>query len=175
MDDDKSRKNQRKPSQSRIPVLDEADADSDTLSLPAASAAFGPSRLLEAMVESGCTLDIVQSIRDWTDGGMLVCTGPDGVHVDCLKAVIPLFHRILERARPESFGEQTVRVADAESLLLLKLIAFRPLDQEDMCGILAANAGRLDLDWVRREATLAGIDVQRMTAFERMVQEFYVD
>lgn len=132
-------------------------------------------RLLEAMVESGCTLDIVQSIRDWTDGGMLVCTGPDGVHVDCLKAVIPLFHRILERARPESFGEQTVRVADAESLLLLKLIAFRPLDQEDMCGILAANAGRLDLDWVRREATLAGIDVQRMTAFERMVQEFYVD
>ena len=91
-----------------------------------------------------------------------------------LKAVIPVFHRILERARPESFGKQTVRVADAEGLLLLKLIAFRPLDQEDIRGILAANADRLDLDWVRREASLAGLDPQRMTDFESMVREFYV-
>lgn len=131
-------------------------------------------RLLEAMVESGCTLDVMQSIRDWTDGGMLAITGPGGVHVDCLKAVIPVFHRILERARPEKFGEQAVRVADAEGLLLLKLIAFRPLDQEDICGILAANANQLELDWVRREATLAGIDAQRMAQFELMVEEFYV-
>ncbi|MEK6257113.1 MAG: nucleotidyltransferase [Planctomycetota bacterium] len=131
-------------------------------------------RLLEALVESGCTLDVTQSIRDWTDGGMLVFTGPDGVPVDCLKAVIPVFHRILERARPESFGEQTVRVADAEGLLLLKLIAFRPLDQEDIRGILAANAEQLDLDWVRREASLAGLDAQRMGDFESMVGEFYV-
>ncbi|MBC8116366.1 MAG: nucleotidyltransferase [Candidatus Saccharimonas sp.] len=131
-------------------------------------------RLLEAMVESGCTLDVMQGIRDWTEGGMLVVTGPGGVHVDCLKAVIPVFHRILERARPESFGEQTVRVADAEGLLLLKLIAFRPLDQEDIRGILAANAEQLDLDWVRREASLAGLDAQRMGDFESMVGEFYV-
>lgn len=131
-------------------------------------------RLLEAMVESGCTLDLMQSIRDWTDGGMLVVTGPGGVHVDCLKAVIPLFHRILERARPETFGGQSVRVADAEGLMLLKLIAFRPLDQEDIRGILAANANRLDLDWVRQEASLAGIDPLRMTEFESMVREFYV-
>ncbi len=131
-------------------------------------------RLLEAMVESGCTLDVMQSVRDWTDGGMLAVTGPGGVHIDCLKAVIPVFHRILERARPEPFGEQTVRVADAEGLLLLKLIAFRPLDQEDICGILAANVDRLDLDWVRQEASLAGLDPQRMAEFELMVREFYV-
>lgn len=131
-------------------------------------------RLLEAMVESGCTLDVMQSVRDWTDGGMFVLTGPGGVHIDCLKAVIPVFHRILERARPEPFGEQTVRVADAEGLLLLKLIAFRPLDQEDICGILAANVDRLDLDWVRREASLAGLDPQRMAEFELKVREFYV-
>lgn len=130
--------------------------------------------LLEAMVESGCTLDVMQGIRDWTEGGMLVFTGPGGVPVDCLKAVIPVFHRILERARPEPFGEQTVSVADAESLVLLKLIAFRPLDQEDIRGILAANANRLDLDWVRRGATLAGLDPQRMAEFELMLREFYV-
>ena len=65
-------------------------------------------------------------------------------------------------------------MADAEGLLLLKLIAFRPLDQEDICGILAANANQLELDWVRREATLAGLDPQRMAQFELMVEEFYV-
>ncbi len=132
-------------------------------------------RLLEAMVESGCTLDVMQSIHHWTDGGMLAITGPGGIHVDCLKAVIPVFHRILERARPEQFGQQIVRVADAEGLLLLKLIAFRPLDQEDMRGILAANVDRLELDWVRQEATLAGLDPQRTAQFELMVREFYVD
>ena len=131
-------------------------------------------RLLEALVESGCTLDVTQAIRDWTEGGMLVITGPGGVHVDCLKAVIPVFHRILERARPESFGKQTVRVADAEGLLMLKLIAFRPLDQEDIRGLLAANAEQLDLDWVRREVALAGLDAQRVADFESMVSEFYV-
>ena len=34
MDDDKRRKNQRKPSQSKIPVLDGAVVDSDTLVTP---------------------------------------------------------------------------------------------------------------------------------------------
>ena len=65
-----------------------------------------------------------------------------------------------------------MRVADAEGLLLLKLIAFRSLDQEGIRGILAANVGRFGLDWVRHEATLAGLDPNRMAEFEGMVQEF---
>ena len=66
------------------------------------------------------------------------------------------------------------RVADAESLLLLKLIAFRPLDQEDIRGILTKNAGGLDLDWVRREAAELGLDQQRRDDFEELVQDFYL-
>ena len=58
--------------------------------------------------------------------------------------------------------------------MLLKLIAFRPLDQEDIRGILLANVGRLDLDWVRHEARLAGLDDERLTAFEAFVCEFYI-
>jgi hypothetical protein len=64
-------------------------------------------------------------------------------------------------------------VADAEGLLLLKLIAFRPLDQEDIRGILTKNAGELDLDWVRREASYAGLDQQRLDDFEQLVKDFY--
>ena len=65
-------------------------------------------------------------------------------------------------------------MVDAEGLLLLKLIAFRPLDQEDIRGILLANANRLELDWVREEARLAGLDEERLTTFEAFVREFYV-
>ena len=43
-----------------------------------------------------------------------------------------------------------------------------------MRGILAANANRLDLDWVRREATLAGIDKPTTAEFEAMIREFYI-
>jgi hypothetical protein len=90
-----------------------------------------------------------------------------------VKPVIGVFHRIIERATDESFLKQVVRVADAESLLLLKLLAFRPLDQEDIRGILTKNAGALDLDWVRREAAELGLEEQRLGDFEQLVQSFY--
>ena len=130
--------------------------------------------LFEAMINAGCRFDMVEAIRQWGTDGMLVVRWPSGVQVDLLKPVVPVFHRILERAREEPFGDGTLRVVDAEGLLLLKLIAFRPLDQEDIRGILLANANRLDLDWVRTEARLAGLDEDRLATFESFVREFYV-
>ena len=58
--------------------------------------------------------------------------------------------------------------------LLLKLIAFRPLDQKDICSILLANPDRLGLDWFRTEACLTGLDEERLTVFESFVRKFYV-
>ena len=56
----------------------------------------------------------------------------------------------------------------------MKLIAFRPRDQEDIRGILAANPGGIDLDWVRREGhELIPNDDPRKAEFERLVDESY--
>ncbi|MDH3718397.1 MAG: nucleotidyltransferase [Planctomycetota bacterium] len=129
--------------------------------------------VLEAIRDCGCQLDVVAAIREWNDNGMLAVQSPEGVQVDLLKPVIPVFHRIIERASDEAFNQQVVRVADAESLLLLKLLAFRPLDQEDIRGILTKNVGGLDLDWVRKEAGEAGLDQQRLDNFEQLVKDFY--
>ncbi len=71
------------------------------------------------------------------------------------------------------FGTRTLRVIDAEGLILMKLIAFRPMDQEDIRGILVANTGQLDLDWVRTEAQQAGISHDQIAAFEEFVRNFY--
>jgi hypothetical protein len=129
--------------------------------------------LLEAMKSDGCDLDLNLAIRQWNSDGMLVIEWPNGVQIDLLKPVIPVFHRILERAKTENFGSQTLRVADAEGLLLLKLIAFRPMDQEDIRGILLANANQIDLNWVRKESRQAGLPNERLEAFEALVCDFY--
>ena len=129
--------------------------------------------LLEAMRDCGCHLDVMTTIQTWNQDGMLALEWPGGIQVDLLKAVIPAFHSILKRASSESLNTQIVRVADAEGLLLLKLIAFRPIDQEDMRGLLLANSGQLDLDWVRSEFARTGLDMDRLDAFEELVRGFY--
>lgn len=130
-------------------------------------------RLLEALAEHGFSVDLYNAIRTWREDHLLEFA-LGGVRVDWIKAVLPVFERILGRARWEDVGGAKIRVADAEGLLLLKRIAFRPRDQEDVRGILAANRGALDLDWVRREwRELAAADDPRNDLFEQMVREFY--
>jgi len=129
--------------------------------------------VLNALVAAGFEIDVQQAIGIWNRDHLLDFTR-GSVRVDWLQPVLPAFEHILVRARWERVGEQRICVADAEGLVLLKLIAFRPRDQEDIKGILAANAGRLDLDWLRREwLGLADDGDKRTEQFEQMVREFY--
>ena len=139
-------------------------------------AARGPTSIAissEALRERGCELNVIDAIRAWNDGGLLAVQWPGRVQVDFLRPVIPVLHRILERASDEAFDQQVIRVADAEGLLLLKLLAFRPLDREDIRGILLKNAGRLDLAWVRSGAAEVGLDQQRLNDFEQLMRDYY--
>jgi predicted nucleotidyltransferase len=129
--------------------------------------------VLDALAAGGFTLDPAEAIRVWNRDHLLDFAS-GSVRVDWLKPVLPAFAHILARARWEQIGERRIRVADAEGLLLLKLIAFRPRDQEDIKGILAAKSGALDLDWVRRECLqLVGDADPRIRQFEALVREFY--
>lgn len=129
--------------------------------------------LLESVREQGFQIDLRYAIKTWNEEHLLDFTF-GAVRVDWIKAVLPVFHRILDRASWEKAIGTEIRVADAESLLLLKLIAFRSRDQEDIRGILAANPGTLDLDWVRREyGEIANANDPRIDLFERLVEEFY--
>jgi hypothetical protein len=128
--------------------------------------------VLDALVQVGFRLDVMQAIGVWNRDHLLDFVW-GSVRVDWLKPVLPAFEHILSRAPWEQIGDRPVRVADAEGLLLLKLVAFRPRDQEDIKGILAANAGSLDLDWVRREwLQMVGKGDPKTELFERLVHEF---
>jgi predicted nucleotidyltransferase len=130
-------------------------------------------RLLESLAEQGFQLDLYKSIAAWNHEHLLDFTF-GLIRIDWIKAIIPPFQHILDRARWENIGGMRISVADPEGLILLKLIAFRPRDQEDIRGILAANPGLLDLDWVRGQwSELSTSEDPKTEQFEQLVREFY--
>ncbi|MEI8376417.1 MAG: nucleotidyltransferase [Planctomycetota bacterium] len=131
-------------------------------------------RLLESLQQEEFDLEVYRAIRSWNEDNLLEFRYGQ-VRVDWIKALLPLFQRILERAKWEDIGGRPIRVADAEGLLVLKLIAMRPQDQQDIQGILTANRGLLDLDWVRCQWwAVVDEDDPAKLQFEQFVREFYV-
>ncbi|HYV37751.1 MAG TPA: hypothetical protein VE988_18850, partial [Gemmataceae bacterium] len=98
--------------------------------------------VFEALAAAGFQIDVLEAIRVWNRDGLLDFNS-GAIRVDWLKPVVPAFGRILERAKAEQVGDQMIRVADAEGLILMKLIAFRNRDQDDIKSILAANPASL--------------------------------
>ncbi len=130
-------------------------------------------RLLEDLVDAGFPIDVRTAITRWTQDGLMPVDSGQSIRVDFMRSIVPAFEHVLHRASQEQFGDLSLSVVDVEGLLLLKLLAFRPQDQLDIRGLLAANIGDIDLDWVRSEwSQLSGLDPTRTAQFEALVDEF---
>jgi hypothetical protein len=81
--------------------------------------------------------------------------------VEIQAAKTALQHDVVCRARTSSEG---VRVATPEDLIVLKLIADRPKDRQDLLGLVALP----DLDWAHVERWAAEWDVaDRLASLRR--------
>ncbi len=60
---------------------------------------------------------------------------------------------VVERADPIFIGHSEIFVATAEDLLIMKVMADRPQDQQDVNGIIAVQAGQLDWNYCIETAT----------------------
>src|SRR4029078_12490029 len=92
--------------------------------------------VLNELAARGFTCDPPSTIREWTQQHMTTLSF-HGVQVDWLKPVIPLYQHVLDRATDESLLDRPIRIATAEGLILLKLLAYptqEPLDIEDPGG-----------------------------------------
>jgi len=58
---------------------------------------------------------------------------------------------LLDTASNEQGPAGLIRVATAEGLILMKLLAYRLQDQADIEALVAANRGTIDLGWIQRE------------------------
>lgn len=125
--------------------------------------------LLETLAEQGYQIDLIPTIREWLDHHMVVLSYR-GVRVDWLKAAIPAYQHVLDRATEETWLGQRIRVASAEGLILMKLLAARTQDWLDIENLVAAQRDRLDVPWIRGEwQTLADTVDPRMTRFLELV------
>jgi hypothetical protein len=128
-------------------------------------------RLLEDLHGRGFEFETLAVIGEWTQYHM-VTLSYHGIRVDWLKPLIPAYLRILQLATGEAWLDRPIRIASAEGLILLKLLAFPTQDQVDIENLVAANSDKLDLDWIRAEwQNLAALDDPRMRRLLELVSE----
>ncbi len=109
---------------------------------------------LDRLQEQGFDLDVrkvLVELRD--DHRSRIRHG--AIRVDLLSAVLGLFAGVAKAATWEVVHGTRLRVASAEGLSILKLIAFRPQDQADLQGLVAANRS-LDAPLLRKWYAMVG-------------------
>ena len=125
--------------------------------------------LLEDVVAIGGQLDVMDTLRRWPVE-RFTAFPLDGVRIDWMQPILPVYAKVLDMAEPRPFGDQTLRVATAEGLILTKLLAFRTRDQLDIETLLHANRESIDLPLIRGEwAPFAATEPDRTAWLEAAI------
>lgn len=125
----------------------------------------------ERLRERGFSVEVMKNVRELRDGGM-TAIGFENVTVDLMRPVLPIYARVLERALDARILELPVRVSSAESLIVMKMISFRPQDQTDIRDLLASYRSDLDLAYVRGELDgVMNADDPRRAMLESWIRE----
>lgn len=121
--------------------------------------------LLDELVDRGFSLDRETVIRQFVEQHMTAFRY-GVVRIDWLKPVLPLYAHALAAATKLPWGDKhALRVLTPEGLIVTKLVAFRPQDQEDIRTLLAANADEIDADLIRREWASVSVGEEERTAW----------
>lgn len=82
-------------------------------------------------------------------------TGP--VHLDVIAASHPYHQRVIARSSVVTMDAITFRVASAEDIIILKVLADRPQDRADVAAIIEAQGAALDRKVLNDEAAELGL------------------
>lgn len=92
----------------------------------------------------------------------------DNVKVELFSPILPLQHRILERAVAMPWRDRTIPVTTAEDLIVLKMVFHRDKDMRDIRAMLAASGGGLDRGYLLAQA--AGVlEPHRLTELRQLL------
>lgn len=106
--------------------------------------------LIEDLIALGFELDLFTSIKRWNQEHMIVFAY-HGYRIDWLKPAIPLHQHVVDSAIETEWNGHQVRFASVESLILLKLLAFRPQDQLDVDSLIASKGTNINLPYIDSE------------------------
>jgi hypothetical protein len=132
--------------------------------------------LLDELARLGFAFDMEAVIREFVRQHMTSFRFRT-VRIDWLKPVLPLFERTLADASTLIWsGDYPLRVATAEGLILMKMVAFRPQDQVDIETLLTANRNEIDVKLIRQEwSALAAEDKARTAWLEDAIRRLITD
>ncbi len=94
-----------------------------------------------------------------------------GITVDVSFGSTGFEKQLIGRAELESVGNVRLPVATAEDLILLKLIAGRARDVEDVNGVVLRHAGRLDWDYMLTTGLQTALSQDIIPHLERLRTE----
>jgi predicted nucleotidyltransferase len=121
--------------------------------------------LLDELAGRGFSLDRDAVIREFVQHHMTAFRY-GMVRIDWLKPVLPIYAHALAAATTVLWTEgHVMRVLATEGLIVTKMVAFRPQDQEDIRTLLAANRDDIDSDLIRREWSAVSQDEDARTAW----------
>lgn len=126
--------------------------------------------LLQCANESGLRV-LVESPADFVQRTLVLpCAEPSsGIRVDLILSLSPYERQAIQRAATVPVAGTPVRYASAEDMIILKTVAGRPRDLEDVRSILLKNP-KVDAAYVRRwlHEIQAGQDEDFLTRFEEL-------
>lgn len=98
---------------------------------------------------------------------LLMRHSPSGIDLDVVFGALPFELAVVEKSTSQDVGGIVLRLPRVEDLLVLKAVARRPKDMEDIRGLLDANPG-LDLTEARRWIS----EFATATSMSDMLEEF---
>lgn len=127
--------------------------------------------LLDELNQQGFELDQSQAIRAWTQDKMLVLHF-DGYRIDWLNPPLALYQHVIETAKEVIWKSKPISVATPESMVLLKLIAFRDNDKSDIQALIAGFSEKLNLSYIESEwQTIGDLSDPPMQWFKEHYQQ----
>lgn len=121
--------------------------------------------LLDDLLARGFSLDRDTVIRELIQHHMTAFRY-GVVRIDWLKPILPLYAHALDAATSLPWTEgHALRVLAPEGLIVTKMVAFRPQDQEDIRTLLAANHAEIDTELIRREWAAVALGEEERTAW----------
>lgn len=89
--------------------------------------------------------------------------------IDVFVPSVPFYEEARRRRVRTRVARRDTWVLSPETLIVFKLLFFRPKDLADIGRMLEIQRGRLDLDFVRRSLVdMLGADDQRVESWKRM-------
>lgn len=108
---------------------------------------------------------------------LLLTSAIEGVTFDVSLGAIPFEESMVQRRSAFEFRPGlSLTTCSAEDLVVMKCFAGRPIDFKDVEGVLARNAGKLDIEYIRRWLTDFAEVVERtdpLGTFETLLKEIH--